>query len=85
MADLEKTIHQLILKQFDIVGLKDPDIEKIYGEGNDEALTISFLQHQEWKEYCINVFEKAGYHPVLAENQFWAINIAYGLKVEDDE
>jgi len=57
VADLEKTIHQLILKQFDIVGLKDPDIEKIYGEGNDEALTISFSQHQEWKEYCINVFE----------------------------
>lgn len=85
MADLEKTIHQLILKQFEIAGLKDPDIEKIYGEGKDEALTISFSQHQEWKEYCINVFEKAGYNPVLAENQFWAINIAYGLKVEDDE
>ena len=34
---------------------------------------------------CIDVFERAGYHPVLAENQWSLINIAYGLKIKEDD
>jgi hypothetical protein len=59
-------------------------IEEVYGEGYS-ALTISFDAHDEWRKYCIDVFEKAGYHPVLAEDQWSLINIAYGLKIKEDD
>lgn len=85
MADLEKTIQQLIHKQLELAGISpELTIEEVYGEGYS-ALTISFDAHDEWRKYCIDIFERAGYHPVLAENQWNLINIAYGLKIKEDD
>ena len=85
MADLEKTIQQLIHKQLELAGINpELTIEEVYGESYS-ALTISFDAHNEWRKMCIDNFVNAGYHPVMAENQFNLINIAYGLKIKEDD
>ena len=84
MIDKDKLIEDMILKQFDIIGV-EMNMEKLLTiDEFYRKYSMTSKQEKEWEDYCLDIIKKKFRHSKKwARKEYSMLNLNYGLTIKD--